>query len=506
MSDTPTSRAATGAGIRPGAVAVLTLPRGGYGAVQVVSVGEETLLAYALDWYSAQRPTLAQLAGAGPLRLRHHSHDGGVAAINVRRDGPVPLDFDWLGDLPLRPGAPETSASYAGWSYLPDQVYRQREWDLRLPERVKTEYRAARTRGQVEVDLGGEPATLGAATWRLDLAGSALLPATGDVRWAGLDALPRCTTLTWRGPARGLPEALAARPIVSSLTWHDPPAEVDLAASSLTDLTLHGSGVRTLRLPPTLLRCRLAGSVPATVDAAEWGRWISLSVEVTDTPVPLPAGLHGVRRLGLRGDGVISAASLGELAELETLLLSWQKAPGLLVDADPLATLPRLYAVELLDGYGCAADTLPELPALRHLEVDGLRRSVVAPLRSRYRGSRVELLLRGAKSDAWLEANFGNPFRDWVDDDPRGGTAACRAYATALRAVDRLPADGAGRVEAAEPILRALVDALNRIEQRYEIIDTVNREQAGDVFLALADRAGVPADLADTWFDDWRDF
>ncbi|MFY1688625.1 hypothetical protein [Plantactinospora sp. WMMB782] len=506
MPDTPSGGAVNGVGIGPGAVAVLTLPRGGYGAAQVASVGDETLLVYALDWYSAERPALAELAGSGPLRLRHHSHAGALAAVNIRRDDPVPLDFDWLGDQPLRPGAPETSASYASWSYLPEQVYHQRQWDLRLPERVKADYRAARTRGQVEVDLGGEPAMVGAATSSLDLAGSALLPASGDVRWAGLDALPRCTTLTWHGPARGLPEALAARPIVSNLTWHDPPAEIDLTASNLTRFILRGPGVRVLRLPPTLLYCGLVGGLPATVDTAERGRWIDLSVELPDTQVLLPAGLHGVRRLGVRADGVVSAASLGALAELETLRLSWRRAPGLLADSDPLATLSRLYAVELLDGYGCAADTLPELPALCHLAVDGLRRSAVAAFRTRYRDTGVELLLRGAKSDGWLEANFSNPFRDWVDDDPRGGTAACRAYSIALRAVDRLPTEGEARVRAAEPILRALVEALNRIEQRYEIIDTVNREQAGDAFLALADRAGVPARLADDWFDDWRDF
>jgi hypothetical protein len=48
--------------------------------------------------------------------------------------------------------------------------------------------------------------------------------------------------------------------------------------------------------------------------------------------------------------------------------------------------------------------------------------------------------------DAWLAANLNNPFRDWIDDDPRGGAAACKAYAHTVRAIDRLPPAGVARL------------------------------------------------------------
>jgi hypothetical protein len=105
-----------------------------------------------------------------------------------------------------------------------------------------------------------------------------------------------------------------------------------------------------------------------------------------------------------------------------------------------------------------------------------------------------------------LAANLTNPLRDWADDDPRGGAAACKAYATAVRAVDALATDTPDRTTAAEPILRNFVQQLNRIDQRYDLIDTLRREEAGDAFLDLAARAGVPTELADQWFDHWRDF
>ncbi|GAA4256938.1 hypothetical protein [Dactylosporangium darangshiense] len=146
------------------------------------------------------------------------------------------------------------------------------------------------------------------------------------------------------------------------------------------------------------------------------------------------------------------------------------------------------------------------MPSLAHLSFSGLRRSVVPALRARYRGTAVRLVVHGAKPDIWLAANLDNPFRDWVDDDTRGGNAACKAYATAVRAVDRLPPSGDGRPADAETILRRLVDTLNDIDQKYHFIDTLRQEDAGEAFVALAARAGVEAPEAEQWFDEWRDF
>ncbi|MFC6018813.1 hypothetical protein ACFP2T_21705 [Plantactinospora solaniradicis] len=497
--------AAFPAEVRPGSVAAMPLPLGGYGACQVASVAPDSALVHLLDWYSAETPTLAQLAGAGPLRLDHHAHDGRPDGVGVFAHHPVPPDFTWLGVQPVRPEVSTTPNGYAEWLYLPRQVVAQRRWE-RLPAASKAAYRAGAGRGPVRVNLGGQPAEMGAGVGQLDLTRSPLVPTSGDVRWAGLDALPRCTTLFWSGPDRGLSDFLATRPMISYLGWRDAPPEVNLGDSGLTDLALSGSDLRTVRLPPELLGLTLLGGLPRTVLVAERGRWLDLTAEVPAVPAPLPEGLRAVRHLVLRGDGVILAAPLGVLTELETLSISWQKPPGRLVDPDAMASLHRLHTLRLGNAYGCDAATLPDLPRLRRLEVDGLPRSVVAPLKARYRNTEVGLTVRGAKADTWLAANVGNPFRDWVDDDPRGGAAACRAYAAALRAVDRLPTDHPSRTGEVERILKTLVDALNRADEKYGLIDTVNREEAGDAFAGLARRAGVPAEQADSWFDEWRDF
>ena len=197
-----------------------------------------------------------------------------------------------------------------------------------------------------------------------------------------------------------------------------------------------------------------------------------------------------------RRPGTISATFLAGLPGLRSLHLSWQSAPGELTGLPALAALSEL---TLRNGYGVDAGTLPELPALARLSVHGLRRTAVAGFQARYRRTGVHLELTGAKNDTWLAANLTNPFRDWADDDPRGGAAACQAYVQAVRALAKPAAD-------AETALHDLVRQLNRIDARYRFIDTLRREEAGDAFLDLAARAGVPTDRADEWFDDWRDF
>ncbi|MFE9658033.1 hypothetical protein [Micromonospora sp. NPDC006431] len=495
--------------VRSGDVAVMRLSDGGFGACQVTGVEGRVTSVYALRWHSVDRPGLGELRGVEPLKLDHHAHDGRLAHVSIGSWHAVPPGFTWIGTLPVPEGVPALSNTYSGWQSLADDVVRQRRWDRELPEAVKSAYRAAATRGQADADFGAGPVTLGAATPRLDLSGEGPMrvPSSGPVQWSALDQLPRCTALTWAGPERGLARALADHSIVSSLTWRDAPPVVDLTDTGLQHLSLAGADVREVRLSRGLHGLELASQDRGlVVYAADDGRWLHLTLTGADAGTTVPAGLHGVREVALDGSGTMSAAAVEKLKELESLRIFWRKPPGRLVDAAALASLTHLAVIEFVDGYGLDADTLPELPSLTQLSISGLRRSIVPALKARYRGTGVRLVIEGAKPDTWLAANLNNPFRDWVDDDARGGAAACKAYASAVRTIDKPLQDRGGRADEAEAALRKLVEALNSIDQKYEIIDTLRREEAFDVFMELAARAEVPALLADQWFDEWRDF
>ena len=481
---------------------------GGYGACQVAGIEKDVVTAYALAWHSQDQPELRQLAGVPPLILDHHAHRDQSAQISISGGEPPPPGWVWLGRLPVPAGMSGNSGSFSGWSWLSTQVAAQQRWDRQMPAAAKQAYRAAATRGQVEVDFGGGPALVGAALGRLDLTGEAPVrpPSTGPVRWSALDQLPRCTSLTWAGPDRGLVAALTDHPIISNLTWAAAPSSLDLRGTGLTSLSISGT-IDLLQLPDSLTSLNLMdGACVGSVTSAAHGEWLTVTITSRTPGAHAPAGLDQLRDLRLIGQGTISAAPLSVLRKLECLWLVWHGAPGDLHHAALLAELPRLTRLTLTDAYGANADTLPELPALTSLTIHGLRRTVATAIKARYRRSAIHLRITGAKNDTWLAANLTNPLRDWADDDSRGGAAACKAYAAAVRAVDALPTDAPDRAGAVEPILRNFVQQLNRIDQRYDLIDTLRREEAGEAFLELSARAGVPSDMADRWFDHWRDF
>ncbi|WP_433246989.1 hypothetical protein ACQPYK_46225 [Streptosporangium sp. CA-135522] len=385
-----------------------------------------------------------------------------------------------------------------GWESLPLQIAYQRRWDLHVPAEAKAAYKNP-TNGAVVVDLGDAPQTMNATTSKLDL------PAhLAEVRWSGLDVLPHLTTLRWSGSDRGFTEAVASRPMIQHLIWDDPPAVVDLSATHLTELAICGTGPRHLRLPPGLMDLRLTAEPPQIVEAAEEGRWIQLTMA---SPAPIPSGLRGIRHLDLRVTDDLSLAALGALIGLESLRIRWRRPYGRLLDTADLSRWQRLHTLQLTDAYGVDASSLPHpATSLRRLSVAGVRRSQVKPIKARYKGAPVHVTLQGAKSDIWLAANVDNSLRDWVDDDERAGNAACKAYASALRAIEHLPACDSAKAADARPILQNLIKKLNAIDERYEIIDTLRREQAADVFFELARRAGVPDSETADWFDEWRDF
>ncbi|MEV0621671.1 hypothetical protein AB0I81_50655, partial [Nonomuraea sp. NPDC050404] len=210
-------------------------------------------------------------------------------------------------------------------------------------------------------------------------------------------------------------------------------------------------------------------------------------------------GLSGPDELG----GLSGPDELGGLSGLDG-----PSVPDGLSGLGGLPGLARLHTLELIDAYGVTAEMLP-LPegSLRRLTADCLRSSQVRPIRQRYKDSEVVVRLSRAKSDKWLAINIDNPLRDWVDEDKRGGEAACRAYAVAERAVGLLASDDdPAAVADARGVLREFVEALNAVEERHRMIDTVMREEAGAAFMGLAERAGVPRAEAASWFNEWRDF
>ncbi|GGN41596.1 hypothetical protein FHR83_002999 [Actinoplanes campanulatus] len=374
----------------------------------------------------------------------------------------------------------------------------------------------------VEVDFGAGPQTMIASMTVLNLINR--VPTDGPVDFAALDAFPQARNILWSGADRGLAEALRTRPRIRFLEWRDPVGDIDLASTAVATLRLHGcGGLHGLRLPAmeTLL---LAGRSPALrVDLPDAGYDVSLRwfpdepdeglpgglhrVRNAEPGVRLPGGLHRVRDLWLRVGAGVSASVLSGLTELAELRLDFDDPPGRLEDPHLLAACCRLRTISLSGAYALGPDDLPDLPELRRLELHGIRRGVARALRDHYRGSGVQVRVRGDVSDAWLARHLGNPFRDWVEDSEAAAEEAGSAYARALAAAEGITPSAPDLLLRAERALRRFVADFNGIDQRYGVIDTAEREQVWDAYRGLAARFHVPVDEEPSeWFDDGREF
>ncbi len=318
--------------------------------------------------------------------------------------------------------------------------------------------------------------------WAADLGdGDTIRYEGGDARVAELVRTRRVRTLHWR--VRGA-------------------ARIDLAAcDALVEAHIDvGDEPLTLRLPRALVELHVSGKVDrlrVERDAPVFPFVVHVDVPVLPQPI---AGLEDLEEL----DGsTLREADLRRLAgyrRLSELVLQGKAISVTCVEM--LAALPTLRRLTLRHVYDLDAERFPApWPALAQVEIHGLRTATATTLKKKL-AVVPALKITGAKSDAFIAENLQNPFRGWDEDDPQLGRAAGAAWRKAQAAAAAPRNTSAAR---AEPILRALVDALNRLDAKHGL-DTLRREEAADAFLGLAADLGVARAMAERWFDEWREF
>jgi hypothetical protein len=365
------------------------------------------------------------------------------------------------------------------------------------------------------VDFGAGPVKVPRGLRVLSFRGPNMaIPAEGAVDWSQWDRLPNVITVEWSGSDRGVVAAAAARR-VRYLYWSEADGEVDLSGTAVTHVRLGGVGLRRILLPASIQRLQLNDPpLPELrVEAPDDGRGLQLQLfwrTANREQIRIPAGLSRITSLWLWPDREVTLPVVAGLADLQSLTITFENAPGTLTDLPTLRLLPALRSLQFNSAYDWDPDALPDLPALQEIVLHGVRRSTAAAMKNRFKGRGVKVTTRATKTDTWLAAHMFNPFRDWIEDSKPFGTAACKAYAKARTAVDAAAAAaaaaGSERSQALESALRGLVADLNAIDARDELIDTINREHAAEVYLALASHADVDTAMAARWLDEDREW
>lgn len=180
--------------------------------------------------------------------------------------------------------------------------------------------------------------------------------------------------------------------------------------------------------------------------------------------------------LWLRVGGEVSATVLSRLTGLTDLTLTFGSPPGVLTDVDDLVRHERLRAIRIDSGYRLDPQSLPDLPSLHARTLNGTRRATAAAVGARYRDSAVSVEVTGAKSESWLAAHMDNPFATgsmMASRSPRRRAPRTTGRSGPSKGAERTRPGGGGRTCA--PRLTADLSAIN---DNYETIDTIRREQA----------------------------
>jgi hypothetical protein len=478
-----------------GDVHAFELADGRWGALWITRVEKKSLAAEVLDWVGDALPSLDDLGTPRPMLMERLRGEGRPSHSEVDRTS-VPAHFPKVGRLPREPA--EEPSSVVVWESFPHEVLLELRWAA-ASRGIREHFLtcAGNREATVEVEAAGEVRIMRRRV-DLDLRGL-----SSPYDWSQLDRLGALLGLGVTGPAPGLPEYLASRPLIRHLVWKQPgPGDLDLGDTGLDELDLSGAGSRTLHVGAELDQLRLEPEDAETLCVVhpDQGHGLTLRVEhCTGTHPGVLPGLERLSGLVLARPPRLEAARLAGYRELRSL--EARLDAGELDAPAELGALHDLRTLHLDDVYAMEAADLPGLdawPELDEVVLDGLRKADATTLKKRWKGV-AHLAVRNAKDPAWVRAHLRSPFRNWDEEVGRkAGTAACKAYEKAAKAAAKKGAR-------AEPVLRTFMDALEKIHAR-TALDTDQREQAGEVFHQLATDLGVDAAQAQSWFDDWRSF
>jgi len=483
-----------------------------FSACQVIghheSGGHEAI---ALDWLGDAMPTLKDLDGVSVLILNHHSWSDSPQRLIVS-DAP-PGEFVPIGVREPLTTFDEEPRSYGSWLGLSGRILTELWWNEVVPEAERRAYKDARKhrREPITIEFAGasherERGLSGARVGGED----AVFPAEPDQKldWSAFDAFGMMGLIEYTGTDATVLDYFRGRVLMQTLHWHDHGrSTIDLTGTGIGRLVLEvGDGPLEVRVPAEIEFISLLGYRDQKVTVHHEGEGHGLHLllhDLEDTAPPPVVGLEALSFLSLMTPKELTLGELGYPA-LERLTV--RSDGGAITDLEALAELQDLRRLRVTECYEMQPEAFPEpsaLPKLDSVEFHSLRKSHAAVLKKRLKGV-ATVKIKGAKSDAWLAANAGNPFNNWVDESQKLGKAACKIYKQAYGKVTKLAADDK---DTYHQLMVDFVRAFNRLGTKHAL-DTIHREHIFSAFFELASASPVEATKTElaTWFDEDREF
>ena len=480
-------------------------------AYQVIEEQSDKVALLTLDWFADDLPTESDLLTINPLLLERFGYNKDLHTWYTSYKA-IPRRFTYVGNTKILSNL--LVSAYSDWPNYYCDAEQEYIWQ-QYPQEERQKYTDA-NRSRSNVIVNGKE--LSAREYRVYLTETVFakplnLPFEFEKfsEWSQLEQLGALTQVFYDGSNEEVLSYVENSQFISTLKWRKHgKKEIDISRTNLEHFIVDTQLLDKLVLNEHLIELCF-GSVNGDelaklqIDHPAQGLHLKISMHLDSGRIP-DFNLPNLSQLSIVAKNVDGAQIAMCYPNLETLLI-WGE-PGNIHNIACLGRLKKLRLLQLKDLFGFTSEQFPprrELKGIEELWLTSVPAEAAKNIKKTYKDC-LKLRISQPRSESWLEANLNNPFRDWDGRDgiPKKHTkAAVNAYKKALSGLSKMSSESVN-IEVTQLTLKEFVSVFNKMN----FIETVEREEIYDVFVALLRKIGLDVAVGPytTWFDEWRDF
>ena len=481
-------------------------------AYQVIEEKEDVVALLTLDWFSDNLPSESDLSSMKPLIIEGFGFNMKVETVYTSYKG-VPSRFTYAGNI--KSLFNQDIRSYGDWPTNYFSAEAEYLWK-QYPKEDRKKYIDSNKSNEI-VTISGRK--LRERTSCVLLAESIFEPCNGRpfdneidnfANWSELDKLGALREIHYEGGNKEVLSYIEGRSFIRTLKWNKHgKKEIDISKTNLRSFIVDVQGLEKLVVNENLRTLNFCSNgddlYKLHIQHPNQGQHLSIKINLDSEETP-DFKLPHLSSLTLSVKN-LDAQKIAEFYPNLKSLCIWG-GPGNIHNIAALGQQKKLRRLQLKDLFGFTDEEFPlhkELENIENLWLTSIPAQAAKAIKKDYKDC-MDIRISQMRSEKWLEANMGNPFRDWEGREnipQKQAKDAFNTYKKTLSKLSKISSENEN-MEKSKVVLKEYVELFNEMQS----IDTIEREEIADSFFMLLKKSGLGADgnTYMTWFDEWRDF